>query len=270
MKHISIVAAICMLAVIPLMTHAETYLVSVRSTFFDPNDLVIQAGDIVVWTDPPQSGDCGYGCPPVVLHNVAADDQSFSSGVPADGWSFQQTFDEPGEILYHCEVHSSPGKDINNFMNGRITVQGDGEGVFQINPGLSDAWFFPGTNGQGFFIIVWEESKFIFLSWFTYDMERPPEDVMATLGEPGHRWLTAQGPYDGDTAALDVIVSSGGTFDSPDPEVTNVQDGVITITWTGCNSGILTYNIPTLGLMGEIAIERIVLDNVPACEAAQA
>lgn len=273
MKYITHVAAICMFAVFPFTTQAETYQVAVRSTFFAPNDLVIQAGDTVIWTDPPQMQECGYGgCLPEILHTVTADDQSFSSGVPADGWSFEQTFDEPGEILYHCEVHSSPGKDMNNFMNGRITVQGNEEAVFLINRGISDAWFFPDTNGQGFFIIVWEGSKFIFLSWFTYDTERPPEDVLAFLGEPGHRWLTAQGPYDGDTALLDVFLSSGMVFDSGEPPVTaeQLEGATIEIVWTDCNMALLMYNIPSLGLMGEIPIERIVLDNVPLCESLQA
>ena len=274
MKHISIVAAICMLVVIPLMTHAETYQVSVRSTFFEPNDLVIQAGDTVVWTDPPQSVNCGGygGCSEVVLHRVVADDQSFSSGEPDDDWSFQQTFDEPGEILYHCAVHSSPGKDINNFMNGRITVQGKEEEVFLINAAISDAWFFPDTAGQGFFIIVWEDSKLVFLAWFTYDTERPPQDVSAIFGEPGHRWLTALGPFEGDTALLDIFLSSGMIFDSGEPPVDTVQleGATIEIVWSGCNNSILKYDIPSLGLSGEIPIERIVLDNVPACEAAQA
>ncbi len=273
MKHISIVAAICLLAVFPLVTHAETYQVSVRSTFFEPNDLVIQAGDTVVWTDPPQSGGCGGygGCVPV-LHTVAADDQAFSSGEPDDDWTFSQTFDEPGEILYHCAVHSSPGKDINNFMNGRITVQGKAEEVFLINTAMSDAWFFPDTSGQGFFIIVWEDSKLVFLAWFTYDTERPPQDVTAIFGEPGHRWLTALGPYEGDTALLDVFLSSGMILDSAEPPVTTEQleGATIEIVWTGCNEGILKYDIPSLGLTGEIPIERIVLDKVAACEAAQA
>jgi plastocyanin len=274
MKHISIVAAICMLAVFPLMTHAETYQVSVRDTIFEPNNLVIHPGDTVVWTDRRQTVNCGGygGCAEVVLHTVSADDQSFSSGEPADDWAFQQTFDEPGEILYHCAVHSSPGKDLNDFMNGRITVQGVEEQVFLINAAMSDAWFFPDTAGQGFFIIVWENQKLIFLAWFTYDTERPPEDVMANLGEPGHRWLTALGPYDGDSALLDVFLSSGMIFDSGTPEVTTEQleDATIWITWSSCEEGVLTYNIPSLELSGDIPIQRIVDDNVAACEAAQA
>ena len=273
MKFISIIAAMCMLAIYPPMTYAETYRVSVRSTFFEPNDLIIQAGDTVVWTDSRQPPNCdGYGgCSAVVLHTVVADDQSFSSGEPDDDWSFQQTFDEPGNILYHCEVHSSSGKDIDNFMNGRITVQGVEEAPFLINAAISDAWFFPPTGGQGFFIIVWEDRKEIFLAWFTYDTERPPEDVSAILGEPGHRWLTAQGPYEGDTALLDVFLTSGMVFDSDVPPVESVQlDGAtIEIFWSDCEEGILTYDIPQWGLSDVIPIQRIVGDNVPACMAAQ-
>ena len=147
MKHISMFAAICLLAVFPRVTHAETYQVSVKSTFFEPNDPVIQAGDTVVWTDLPQSGGCGGygGCIPV-LHTVSADDQSFSSGEPDDDWTFEQTFDEPGEILYHCAAHSTPGKDLNDFMNARITVQGVEKQVVLINAAMSDAWFFPDTS----------------------------------------------------------------------------------------------------------------------------
>ena len=143
---------------------------------------------------------------------------------------------------------------------------------FLINPAISDAWFFPDTAGQGFFIIVWEDSKLVFLAWFTYDTERPPEDVTAILGEPGHRWLTALGPYDGDSALLDVFLSSGMIFDSAVPPVTTeqMQGATIEIVWSDCKTGLVTYNIPTLGLMGEIPIERIVEDKVAACLVAQA
>jgi hypothetical protein len=143
---------------------------------------------------------------------------------------------------------------------------------FSVNAAISDAWFFPDTAGQGFFIIVWEDSKLVFLAWFTYDTERPPEDVMAILGEPGHRWLTALGPFEGDTALLDVFLSSGMVFDLAAPPVTTEQleGATIEIVWTDCKKGLVTYNIPSLVLMGEIPIERIVEDKVAACEAAQA
>ncbi len=142
--------------------------------------------------------------------------------------------------------------------------------TFTINPGLNDAWYNPDTHGQGFFIVVWDDIGTIFLSWFTFDTQRPPDGAGAMLGEPGHRWLTAQGPYHGDTAALDLYVSSGGVFDSPTPAVNPAQSiGVMTVVWSGCNEGLVTYAMPTLGLAGEIPIERIALDNVDSCEAWQ-
>jgi formylglycine-generating enzyme required for sulfatase activity len=143
--------------------------------------------------------------------------------------------------------------------------------AFQINNGLNDAWFWPLTAGQGFFIIVWPEIESMFLSWFTFDVERPPEDVTAILGEPGHRWITALGPYTGDTATLDVYLTKGGVFDSEDPKPETGQDpiGTMEVQFSGCNEGLVSYDIPSLGLTSAGPIERITLDNVSLCESLQ-
>jgi hypothetical protein len=167
------------------------------------------------------------------------------------------------------------GEDASVYVvdqRGGVYLVSDGDVLpenFQINPGLNDAWFDPDTDGQGFLITVFEESAVMFLAWFTYDVERPPEGVTAMLGEPGHRWLTAQGTFSGDTATLDIYVSSGGIFDSAVPAVERVRDGTMTIKWADCNAAVLTYEITSLGLVGEIPIERIVLDNVMLCEMLQ-
>jgi len=92
--------------------------------------------------------------------------------------------------------------------------------TFVINQGVSDAWFNAATAGQGFLIVVFPEQGIIFLAWFTYDTERPPQNVVALLGEPGHRWVTAQGPYNGDTADLTVYLTEGGVFDMAEPPAT--------------------------------------------------
>jgi hypothetical protein len=136
---------------------------------------------------------------------------------------------------------------------------------------MTDAWFNPATDGQGMLNMVWDSIKFVFMAWFTFDSERPPEDVLAILGEPGHRWLTAQGPFNGDTASLDVYLTSGGVFDSAQPPAVTDQEpiGTATITWTGCNAGTLAYDIPSLALTGEIPIERIVGENISLCEEGQ-
>ena len=251
------------LATFSLGAAAETHEVAVMDNFFSPNDITIQVGDTVRWTN--ASG----GAP----HDVTNDDFSWASPT-ASSFTYSRTFDTAEEILYYCGVHSAPGRNRNTNMNGRITVEGVSEPptpAFLINTAISDAWFYPVTSGQGFFIIVWEDSKTIFLSWFTYDTERPPDDISAILGEPGHRWIIGLGPYDGDTALLDVFVSSGMIFDSGAPPVDTVQypGATIEIVWTSCTAGIVKYDIPSLNLMGEVPIQRIAEDNVPACEAAQ-
>lgn len=420
--------AVCCLFLLPFSAYTATHDVMVGNNFFSPNDLTIEVGDTVRWTN--NSGR---------NHDVTADDFSWASQT-SSSFVFERTFNSVEEILYHCTVHSAPGRAINSNQNGRINVVPDGvdddpvaaytiscdgldcnftdqstdsngtivswawefgDGVTSnvqnpshtyaaagtystkltvtnnggisddenqsvtvtdtvnqdpvasftsacidldcnftdqsvdvdgsisarswtfgdggtstatnpsysysaagtysvgltvtdnegasgsttrsvtvseaqfdpilINSGMSDAWFNPLTDGQGFFIIVWENSKFIFLSWFTFDTERPPADVSAFFGGPGQRWVTAQGPYEGDTATLDVFLSTGGTLDSPEPPVVTDPNpiGTITITWTSCTAGTLTYDLPGLGLMGVIPIQRIVLDNVPMCEAGQ-
>ena len=142
------------------------------------------------------------------------------------------------------------------------------EQAFQINPGLNDAWYNPATNGQGFLITVFPTRKEIFLAWFTFDTERPPEDVTAKLGEPGHRWLTAQGPYEGDTANLTIFVTEGGVFDAAEPAVSTDLDGdgTLTIEFADCTEGLVSYEITSLGISGEIPIQRIAPDNISLCE----
>jgi PKD repeat protein len=343
-RKLLFLSAICCFVFLPLNVIAATHDVTVGNNFFSPNDLTIEVGDTVRWTN--NSGR---------THDVTADDFSWASQT-SSSFVFERTFNTVEEVLYHCTVHSSPGRDIDDRQNGRITVTGitenqppnaafssnctdldcnftdqstDSDGTISsrswafgdgatsslqnpahsyasagtytvnltvtdndggsdstsgmvtvdepsqtfvlINGGMTDAWLDPATAGQGFFIIVWEDIEFIFLSWFTFDTERPPEDVTAIFGEPGHRWVTAQGPYDGDTAMLDVILSTGGVFDSEEPVIETDPDpiGTITIQWTSCEKGILTYDLPSLGLMGQIPIERIVPSNVPQCESGQ-
>lgn len=158
--------------------------------------------------------------------------------------------------------------DETGFRLAATTLEGV---AFQINNGLSDAWYWPLTAGQGFFIIVWPEIKTMFLAWFTFDVERPPEDVTAILGEPGHRWITASGPYSGDTAMLDVYLTQGGVFDSADPAAETDQNpiGTMEVQFSGCNEGMVVYDIPSLELSGSVPIERITQDNVPLCESQQ-
>jgi len=145
--------------------------------------------------------------------------------------------------------------------------------VFNINPGLNDAWYNPVTSGQGFFITVFPDLGAVSLAWFTYDTELPPVDATANLGDPGHRWLTAVGPIVGNQVFMEIEMTSGGIFDT----ATEIQrtdppgsDGTLILTFTSCNSGTVEYDIPSINRQGLIPIKRVADDNIVICEALKA
>jgi len=165
------------------------------------------------------------------------------------------------------DINDASGGNDSNLDNSPIEVVADDNGQdFAINEGLNDAWYNPATPGQGFFITVFPDIQMMFLAWFTFDIERPSGSVEAVLGEPGHRWLTAFGPYQGDKAMLDVELTEGGVFDSAEPAVAQSADGTIEVEFTGCNAGLVHYDITSADVSGQIPIERIALGNVPFCE----
>lgn len=69
--------------------------VTLRNTAYNPQRVSTVVGREVVWT----FDDNG------LTHTVTADDGSFDSGRLSSG-EFRRTFDQPGEIAYHCEVHA--------------------------------------------------------------------------------------------------------------------------------------------------------------------
>lgn len=144
------------------------------------------------------------------------------------------------------------------------------QSVMQINAGLNDAWYNPVTDGQGFLITVFPDLGFVSIAWFTYDTELPPIDVTANLGDAGHRWLSAVGPYTDNQAVMNIELTSGGLFDTG----TNIQrtdppgsDGTLILTFDDCNSGTVEYSIPSISRQGIVPIQRVAGDNIALCEA---
>jgi len=192
------------------------------------------------------------------------------------GGPFPAPFDVDFHLLLNMAVGGNlPGAPDNNtqfpqeLVVDYVRVYQEGEPpVFTINSGLNDAWFNPATDGQGFLLSVFPEQELMFLAWFTYDTERPAEGVEAILGEPGHRWLTAQGSYAGNTANLTIFSTTGGVFDSAEPAVERDPAGVglMTVEFADCREALVTYDMPSLGLSGAVPIQRLVDDNVALCE----
>jgi plastocyanin len=72
--------------------------VALGSMSFTPAEITIPVNDIVRWTN---NGG---------LHNVVADDESFTSGAPSTSlWTFQHTFTSTGDFRYYCSEHGGPG-----------------------------------------------------------------------------------------------------------------------------------------------------------------
>ena len=58
---------------------------------------------------------------------------------------------------------------------------------------------------------------------------------------------------------------SGGLFDDPVAVPEPLYDGTIELRFENCDSGVVDYAVPALGLAGEIPIQRINSDNVARC-----
>jgi hypothetical protein len=199
---------------------------------FDP--FTIRAG---VWL-PDENG--AYG-PPLMLETIGANPETIAFAFDINregivlGWSELKPWDEGTTVLWSLK-ETLP---------------------FQINPGISDAWYNPDSDGQGFLVMVWEEIGTMFAGWFTYG---------ADSAEGKNYWMTAQGPYQENTGELAVTVSQNGAFDSPQPAPQKTPDGTLTITYSSCLEGTVTYDIPSIGRQGTIPIRRLTHDQVYQCE----
>ena len=155
----------------------------------------------------------------------------------------------------------------NNIYAHRVV---EPSAVSSMNAGMNDAWYNPETDGQGFFINVFPDLNVVALAWFTYDTELPPDDAIAFLGDPGHRWLTAAGQISANRALMDIELTSGGIFDTP-TEITRTDppgsDGTLTLTFHTCNSATIEYDIPSINRSGSVPIKRVANDNIVLCGA---
>jgi hypothetical protein len=202
--------------------------------YIDRHGGIIRA---VVW-QPDEKG--AYGAP-LELETIGANPTSFATALDINregivlGWSELKPWGSGSDVIWSL-------KEILPF---------------QINPGIGDAWYNPETDGQGFFINVWENIQTMFVGWYTYG---------AGAADGSHYWMTAQGPYSDNVGQLEITLSEGGTFDSPQPAPQRTPDGTMTIEFTSCLEGTVTYDIPSIGRQGAIPIRRLTHDQVFYCE----
>ncbi len=136
--------------------------------------------------------------------------------------------------------------------------------VFQINAGLSGAWFNPDTNGQGLYLEVLPDADTVIVGWYTFDNEAMPASEKA-IGDSANRWLTAAGSFDGNTFVGNIFKTSGGLFDDPQA-VTNTQVGSMSIVFNNCTTAVFSYDLQDSNLANTMNIQRISGSNVALCE----
>lgn len=262
-----ILAVLGLLALVALPARAANHQVTVRDSRFEPAQITIQPGDTVTWTN---QGN--------LPHNVDADDGSFTcaqgcndtggNGSPSSAnWSFTRTFDDPGDIPYHCDVHGAPG---GVRMSGNVTVEAapepEPEGM-PVNFGHTGSWFNQGTDGQGFSIEVVVrdgEPAQVVAYWFTFSEAGDTAAGTKDHVVDGHRWFIAVGdvPDEGNEVALDVFISSGGRFDAAPPAPDQEPTGTASLLFTDCSEGTFGYDIDLHNtdaqrVTGEIPIVRL-------------
>lgn len=200
---------------------------------FDPEDLVVQAGDTVRFSNDSHS-----------THFVASDDDSWG-GMLRPGGQLNQRMDAPGDFSYRCTTHADEA--------GRIRVEGAAVASFVINEGVAGSWYDPATTGQGVLLEASGELGVLALAWFTFDAEGNARD-----------WFTAAGPISGDSALLSIQRSSNGRFNDPASPVETLEVGAGVIRFIDCSRAEFEFDIEDTGQVGSIALQRV-LPPLAAC-----
>lgn len=185
----------------------------------------------------------------------------------ADGAALESSFSSPngialsadGKTLFVNEAESTQGITLNTAtfpLNPSLLRSIQLTELFSINPGLNGAWYNPATVGQGLFFDIIPSQGVLFAAWFTYESE---DGGVLPAGANERRWYTLQGPYQADTANVEVLLASGGEFDLP-TEVTNGPTGSATVTFHSCEEATLAYELEN-GLAGTTPLVRLTPDN---------
>ncbi len=130
---------------------------------------------------------------------------------------------------------------------------------FQINQGVSGAWYNPETVGQGVLFDVEPTTGLLFGAIFTYETATANK-----LGAPEHRWLTVQGSYQGNQAQVPIFLTSGGVFDQP-VGTTTAPVGSATISFDSCTAATLSYALTDPPLTGSIPLQRVIPGSETLC-----
>ncbi len=137
---------------------------------------------------------------------------------------------------------------------------------FQVNAGLSGAWFNPATDGQGIYLEVLPDIGQVIMAWFTYDTTDPDLDAPSEVGYAGGRWVTAIGAFDGNEFNGTVYQVDNGLFENSAATVSNTVVGTVNLVFNSCAQLVMSYSLYDGLLNGSSNLQRIAASNIPLCE----
>jgi len=100
-----------------------------------------------------------------------------------------------------------------------------------------------------------EGDNFIFAAWFTY----------GDANDSGQRWLTAQGPFQGSVAEIEVYETTGGSFNDSQATET-VSIGSMSINFDDCSNALLSYSLTDGSGEGQMDLTRLMPSSAALCE----
>lgn len=127
-----------------------------------------------------------------------------------------------------------------------------------FSPKSMGSWYEPASSGQGMLIDLDDVSKQLFAAWFTYNDQAGSDNGQIPGAE--QRWFTAQGKYSGRKAVLDLYQSRNGRFNATNTVDTN-KVGTLELNLESCKKGTAQYDMPSLGLSGEIELQRLLTNS---------
>ena len=104
------------------------------------------------------------------------------------------------------------------------------------------------------------------MAWFTWDNVAPPPDPKPDVADPGTRWLTALGFFNGANPVVEMTVYgiTGCIFNQGAPVTTDPVGTLSLDMFNFCEGGEFRFNLDS-GLSGTAKMQRIVNDNLAAC-----
>ncbi len=196
----------------------------------------------VMWVYTYASSDCGG----TVLADYSV------SGSTAGAWELQSDSFTAGSSVHSAYILLGVWKSTGVSLNASgsfddVFVRQSG-GAFAVGPSMSASWYNPSQSGHGIMLEFMNASS-AWMCWFAFDLV-------------GNRsWICGVGNVSGNSVDFpDAFTVSGGKFPPLfDPAaIAEVRWGSITVAFTGCDAGTMTWTTSTSGFTsGSMPVARL-------------